>query len=182
SFGTNLILIRPGAAGIRNTGDIVTLIPEDAAAIKELPNIETALPERSSRLTVRYGNIDYQTSVQGTGQDFPSARDWKVAEGQFFNADDVRQYAPVVVLGRTVAKTLFPDGASLIGKYVLLKNVPFIVIGVMTEKGASPNGSDQDDVIFVPINTGMVRLFGKRYLSSITIKVRDASDIDATQE
>ena len=182
SFGTNLILIRPGAAGIRNTGDIVTLIPEDAAAIKELPNIETALPERSSRLTVRYGNIDYQTSVQGTGQDFPSARDWKVAEGQFFNADDIRQYAPVVVLGRTVAKTLFPDGASPIGKYVLLKNVPFIVIGVMTEKGASPNGSDQDDVIFVPINTGMVRLFGKRYLSSITIKVRDASDIDATQE
>jgi macrolide transport system ATP-binding/permease protein len=182
SFGTNLILIRPGAAGIRNTGDIVTLIPEDAAAIKELPNIETALPERSSRLTVRYGNIDYQTSVQGTGQDFPSARDWKVAEGQFFNADDVRQYAPVVVLGRTVAKTFFPDGASPIGKYVLLKNVPFLVIGVMTEKGASPNGSDQDDVIFVPINTGMVRLFGKRYLSSITIKVRDASDIDATQE
>jgi macrolide transport system ATP-binding/permease protein len=182
SFGTNLILIRPGAAGIRNTGDIVTLIPEDAAAIKELPNIETALPERSSRLTVRHGNIDYQTSAQGTGQDFPSARDWKVAEGQFFNADDMRQYAPVVVLGRTVAKILFPDGASPMGKYVLLKNVPFLVIGVMTEKGASPNGSDQDDVIFVPINTGMVRLFGKKYLSSITIKVRDASDIDATQE
>jgi macrolide transport system ATP-binding/permease protein len=52
----------------------------------------------------------------------------------------------------------------------------------MTEKGASPNGSDQDDVIFVPINTGLIRLFGKSYLSSITIKVADASDIEATQE
>jgi macrolide transport system ATP-binding/permease protein len=181
AFGTNLMLIRPGAAGIRNTGDIITLVPEDAAAIKTLPNIEAALPERSSRMTVRYGNIDYQTSVLGTGEDFPSARDWKVAEGQFFHADDIKAYAPVVVLGRTVARTLFPDGRSPVGKYVLLRNVPFLVIGIMSEKGASPNGNDQDDVIFVPINTGLVRLFGKSYLSSITVKVADTTDIDATQ-
>jgi macrolide transport system ATP-binding/permease protein len=181
AFGTNLMLIRPGAAGIRNTGDIITLVPEDAAAIKTLPNIEAALPERSNRMTVRYGNIDYQTSVQGTGEDFPSARDWKVAEGQFFHGNDLKSFAPVVVLGRTVAKTLFPGGGSPVGNYVLLRNVPFLVIGVMTEKGASPNGSDQDDVIFVPINTGLVRLFGKSYLSSITVKVADTTDIDATQ-
>ena len=182
SFGTNLMLVRPGAEGMRNSGDIATLVPEDAAALKKLPNIETALPERSGRMTVRYGNRDYQTSVQGTGEDFPSAREWQVAEGQFFNADDMRQYAPVVVLGRTVAKTLFPDGGEAVGKYVLLRNVPFLVIGVMTEKGASPNGSDQDDVIFLPINTGLVRIFGKNYLSSITLKVSDAADIAATQE
>lgn len=182
SFGTNLMLIRPGAAGIRNTGDIATLVPDDAAAIKALPNIEAALPERSGRATVRLGNIDYQTSVQGTGENFPSARDWPVAEGQFFNTDDIKHYAAVVVLGRTVAKTMFPNGDSPVGKYVLLKNVPFLVTGVMTEKGASPNGSDQDDVIFVPITTGLVRLFGKNYLSSITIKVKDAADIEATQQ
>ena len=182
SFGTNLMLIRPGAAGIRNTGDIATLVPDDAAAIKALPNIEAALPERSGRATVRLGNIDYQTSVQGTGEDFPSARDWPVAEGQFFNTDDMKHYAAVVVLGRTVAKTMFPNGDSPVGKYVLLKNVPFLVTGVMTEKGASPNGSDQDDVIFVPITTGLVRLFGKNYLSSITIKVKDSTDIEATQQ
>jgi len=181
SFGTNLMLIRPGAAGIRNAGDIATLVPDDAAAIKALPNIETALAERSSRLTVRYGNLDYQTSAQGTGEDFTSARDWPVAEGQFFNADDMKHYAAVVVLGRTVARTLFPDGDSPVGKYVLMRSVPFVVIGVMTEKGASPNGSDQDDVVFVPISTGLVRIFGKNYLSSITIKVDDAADIDATQ-
>jgi macrolide transport system ATP-binding/permease protein len=181
SFGTNLMLIRPGAAGIRNAGDIATLVPDDAAAIKALPNIEAALPERTGRATVRFGNIDYQTSMQGTGEDFPSARDWPVAEGQFFNTDDMKHYAAVVVLGRTVAKTLFPGGDSPVGKYVLMKNVPFLVIGVMSEKGASPNGSDQDDVIFVPITTGLVRLFGKSYVNSITIKVTDATDIDATQ-
>jgi macrolide transport system ATP-binding/permease protein len=182
SFGTNLMLIQPGAAGIRTAGDIATLVPDDAAAIKALPNIETALPERRGRATVRFGNIDYQTSIQGTGEDFPSARDWPVAEGQFFNGDDIKHYAAVVVLGRTVAKTLFRDGASPIGKYVLMRNVPFLVIGVMTEKGASPNGSDQDDVIFVPINTGLVRVFGKNYLNSITIKVKDTADIEATQQ
>ena len=94
----------------------------------------------------------------------------------------MKQYAAVVVLGRTVAKTLFPDGKDPVGKYVLMRNVPFLVIGVMTEKGASPNGSDQDDVIFVPINTGLIRLFGKNYLSSITIKVKDSADIEATQQ
>ena len=182
SFGTNLMLIRPGAAGIRNTGDIATLVPDDAAAIKALPNIEAALPERSGRATVRLGNIDYQTSVQGTGEDFPSARDWPVGEGQFFSTDDAKHYAAVVVLGRTVAKTMFPNGDSPVGKYVLLKNVPFLVTGVMTEKGASPNGTDQDDVIFVPITTGLVRLFGKNYLSSITIKVKNAADIEGTQQ
>jgi len=182
SFGTNLMLIRPGAAGIRSAGDIATLVPEDAAAIKALPNIEAALPERNGRMTVRFGSVDYQTSVQGTGEDFPRARDWPVAEGQFFNADDMKHYAAIVVLGKTVAQTLFPDGDNPVGKYILMRNVPFLVVGVMTEKGASPNGSDQDDVIFVPINTGLVRLFGKNYLSSITIKVKDAADIEATQQ
>ncbi len=182
SFGTNLMLVRPGAEGIRNSGDIATLVPEDATAIKALPNVETALPERSSRMTVRQGNRDYQTNVQGTGEDFPKARDWPVAEGQFFSADDMKAYAPVVVLGRTVATTLFSSGTDPVGRYVLLKNVPFLVVGVMSEKGASPGGSDQDDVIFVPINTGLVRLFGKSYLSSITIKVTDATRIEATQE
>jgi macrolide transport system ATP-binding/permease protein len=182
SFGTNLMLIRPGGAGIRSAGDIATLVPEDAVAIKALPNIEAALPERNGRATVRFGSIDYQTAVQGTGEDFPVARDWPVAQGQFFNAADMKQYAAVVVLGRTVANTLFSDGRDPVGQYVLLRNVPFLVIGVMTEKGASPNGSDQDDVIFTPINTALVRLFGRNYLSSITIKVKEAADIAATQK
>ncbi len=181
SFGTNLMLIRTGAAGVRNSGDIATLVPEDAEAIKSLPNIETALPERNGRATARFGNIDYQTSTQGTGAEFPSARDWPVAEGVFFNADDVKHYAAVAVLGKTVAKTLFPDGRDPIGKYILMKNVPFLVIGVMSEKGASPFGSDQDDVIFVPITTGLVRIFGKNYLSSITVKVSNTTDIAGTQ-
>lgn len=181
SFGTNLMLIRPGAPGMRNSGDIATLVPEDARAIETLPNIEAALPERSGRATVRFGRIDYQTSMQGTGEDFPSVRDWPLAAGQFFNAGDMKHYAAVVVLGQTVARTLFPDGANPVGRYVLMRNMPFLVIGTMSEKGASPFGSDQDDVVFVPITTGLMRLFGNNYLSSITVKVTDTTDIEATE-
>jgi macrolide transport system ATP-binding/permease protein len=181
AMGTNLMTVRPGAPGIRGDGDIVTLVPEDTAAIQALPNVETAVSERNGRMTVRYGNIDYQTTVQGVGEGFTRARDWQVAEGQFFNAEDVKRYAAVAVVGRTVAETLFPHGGSPIGEYVLIKNVPFLVIGIMTEKGASPGGNDQDDAIFVPINTGLIRLFGKTYLSSISVKVVDIADIEVTQ-
>ena len=181
AMGTNLMTVRPGAPGIRGDGDIVTLVPEDTAAIQALPNVESAVSERNGRMTVRYGNIDYQTTVQGVGEGFTRARDWQVAEGQFFNAEEVKRYAAVAVVGRTVAETLFPHGGSPIGEYVLIKNVPFLVIGIMTEKGASPGGSDQDDAIFVPINTGLIRLFGKTYLSSISVKVVDIADIDVTQ-
>ncbi|MGE0680225.1 MAG: MacB family efflux pump subunit [Candidatus Binatia bacterium] len=181
AMGTNLMTIRPGAPGIRGEGDVVTLTPEDAAAIKALPNIENVVPERNGRLTARYGNIDYQTTVQGVGEDFTYARDWEVAEGQFFTMEDVTRVASVLVLGRTAAKTLFPHGGNPIGKYIFLRNAPFLVIGVMTEKGASPGGSDQDDAVFVPLNTALTRLFGKSYLSSITVKVADTTDIDITQ-
>ena len=181
AMGTNLMTVRPGAPGIRGDGEIITLVPEDTAAIQALPNVETAVSERNGRMTVRYGNIDYQTTVQGVGEGFTRARDWQVAEGQFFNAEDVKRYAAVAVLGRTVTETLFPQGGNPIGEYVLIKNVPFLVIGIMTEKGASPGGNDQDDSIFVPINTGLIRLFGKTYLSSISVKVVDIADIEVTQ-
>jgi macrolide transport system ATP-binding/permease protein len=181
AMGTNLMTVRPGAPGIRGGGDIITLVPEDTAAIKALPNVRTAVSERNGQMTVRYRHVDYQTTVQGVGEDFPLARDWQVAEGVFFTAEDVQRYAAVAVLGRTVAETLFPYGGNPVGEYVLIKNVPFQVIGIMTEKGGAPGGNDQDSAIFVPINTGLIRLFGKTYLSGITVKVIDTGEIDATQ-
>lgn len=182
AMGTDLLVIRPGAPGIRGGGDIITLVPEDADAINRLDNIAMAIPERSGRFTVRYGNLDYQTTIQGVGDGFPMARNWATTEGQFFDKRDVTGYAPVVVLGQTVLKNLFPDGDSPIGKFILVQNVPFQVIGTMAKRGASPGGNDQDDVTFIPITTGMIRLFGKNYLSSITVKVATPEAIFTTQE
>ncbi|HET7597685.1 MAG TPA: ABC transporter permease, partial [Burkholderiales bacterium] len=182
-MGTNLLLVRPlgssrGAAG----ASVATMTPEDADAIAALPNVLAAVPELGGSVTARYGNIDYQTQVTSTAADFPIARNWPVARGVFFSRADVRSYAPVVVLGQTVAKNLFPDGADPIGKHVVLKNVLFQVVGVASERGASPMGSDQDDVVFVPYTTGGLRLFGQRFLRNITVAVDDVARIDETQQ
>ncbi len=181
AMGTNLLMIRPGAPGMRNTGDIATLKPDDATAIIALPNVDAAVPERSTSVTVRYGNIDYRTQVTGTWPAYPLVRDWNVADGGFFTKSDLDGYAPVIVIGQTIAGNLFPDGTNPVGKYILVQNVPFEVVGVMEAKGASSFGSDQDDVAFVPLSTGYMRLFGKQYISTISVKATDAAEIDDTE-
>jgi macrolide transport system ATP-binding/permease protein len=183
SMGSNLLLVRPGAPNLRSTGVTpATLVPEDADALARLGGVTSAIPEQSVGITVRYGNADYATSATATGTGVPQARSWPVAAGAFFTADDVRRYAPVAVLGQTVAHDLYPAGRNPIGSYVLLNNVPFQVIGVMSAKGATPHGIDQDDVVFVPITTGRLRLNGQRYLRSITVQVHDVKRIDQVQE
>ncbi|MGZ8265469.1 MAG: MacB family efflux pump subunit, partial [Burkholderiales bacterium] len=182
-MGTNLLLVRPGAANRGGMGgSIATMTPEDAEAIAALPNVLAAVPELGGSVTARYGNADYQTQVTSTAAEFPIARNWPIARGMFFSRADVRGYSPVVVLGQTVARNLFPDGSDPIGKHIVLKNVLFQVVGVAAERGASPQGADQDDVVFVPYTTGGLRLFGQRFLRNITVAVDDVSRIDETQE
>jgi macrolide transport system ATP-binding/permease protein len=156
-------------------------VPEDADAIAALPNVAAAVPELTGNVTLRTGNTDYQTQADATTTGFPQARDWPVAYGSFVNREDVRSYATVIVLGETVRNILFPDGDP-IGRYVLVNNVPFLVIGTMAPKGATPWGADQDDVVFVPLSTGSLRLFGQRFVRSITVQVEDLAQIDATQD
>ncbi len=182
AMGTNLLSVRTGAPGIRGGGDIITLTADDADAITKIDGVEMAVPERGGRQTVRFGNIDYATTIQGVGAQFPTARDWPAASGNFFTQRDVRGFAPVALLGQTVAKTLFPGGEDPIGQYILVKNVPFEIIGTMTAKGASGFGNDQDDAVFIPYTTGIIRLFGRPYLNSISVKVTDVDEIDSTQE
>ncbi len=180
AMGTNLLNIRPGAPGIRSSGDIATMTMDDATALEAIDNVSVVVAERSGRKTLRFGNTDYATSVQGVSAGFPIARDWPVAQGNFFNARDVESYAPVIVLGETVRKTLFAD-TEAVGQYVLVGNIPFQVIGVMGSKGAAPWGGDQDDVTYVPITTGLIRLFGTSYLNSITVKVASTDNISVTE-
>jgi len=182
AMGTNILSIRPGAPGLRGSSDVATLIPADADAIAELVNVEWTSPERNTRLTVRYGNIDYATSVQGVAPSMTAVREWAVADGDFFDERDMRRYAPVIVLGQTVRQILFPDGGDPLGRYVMVGNIPFEVVGVMEAKGADAQGSDRDDVVFVPLTTGLIRLFGQNYLGGITVKVRDVEQIDSTQQ
>ena len=184
SLGTNLLLVRPGAPNTRRSvdGQTNTLMPADAELAAQLDNVMSAVPEMNGRATLRAGNNDYQTQITATSPELPAARDWGVASGVFLNAEDNQRYAAVAVLGHTVAENLFGDSANPLGEYVLINNVPFQVIGIMAEKGAAPWGSDQDDVVFVPLNTGSLRLIGQRHLNSITVMIDDLSQAELTQE
>lgn len=180
AMGTNLLVIRPGAPGQRNANGLATLVPDDATAIAKVANVVASVPEYTGGMTARAGNLDYQTQITATSPDVQLARSWEPSSGTFFDQAAMDQYAPVAVIGQTVANILFP-GQDPVGRYILLRNVPFQVIGVMSPKGASPVGQDQDDVVFVPLTTGSYRLFGRRDLRSITVLVDDLAMIDETQ-
>lgn len=180
AMGTNLLLVRPGAPGQRNANGVATLVPDDAVAIAKLPNVTAAVPEYTGSMTVRAGTQDYQTQINATTPNMVDAKSWPVASGVFFTDEDIQRYAPVAVIGQTVANNVFP-GQDPIGRYILLRNVPFQVVGVMAAKGATPFGQDQDDVVFVPLTTGSLRLFGQRNLRTITVLVDDLARIDETQ-
>jgi macrolide transport system ATP-binding/permease protein len=183
AMGSNLLLVRPGAPNQRGSWGITTLVNEDVKAINaEVSNVLAAVPEQNTTVTVRFGGQDVQTNANGTSHLFPLARQWPVARGIFFSEADALDYATVAVLGQTVARALFPDGQDPLGQYVLVNNLVFQVIGVMAERGASPSGSDQDDVIFIPFETSSLRVSGQRHLRNVTVAVEDVSRIDQTQQ
>ena len=182
AMGTNILSVRPGAPGIRSA-NIATLIPADARAIEEqINNIAVVVPQRSGSKTLRKGNIDYSSSIEGVGAGFPDARDWAVKAGMFFTEKDVNEYAAVAVLGTTVADIFFEEGEDPLGQFILLGNIPFEIIGVMDSKGSDPRGDDQDDTVWVPYTTGMGRLFGSSYLNGILVKVDDVDQISQTED
>ncbi|WP_412851986.1 MacB family efflux pump subunit [Ectothiorhodospira shaposhnikovii] len=179
AMGTNLLLVRPWAPNMRGFG-ITTLVHEDVVAINELDNIIAAVPELTGNVTLRYAGRDQSTSVTATSASFVAARNWPVAQGVFFDEMDEQSYATVAVLGDTVARALFP-GEDPLGRFVMVNNILFQVIGVMSPRGASPMGQDQDDVVFMPFHTGSLRVFGQRNLRNVTVAVEDVSRIDETQ-
>jgi macrolide transport system ATP-binding/permease protein len=177
ALGTNLLVVRPDWSGRGGGG----LQPADADEIARLPHVTSAVPQINRDGTLRLGAINHETTIVATTGDYPRARDWPVAAGVFLGAEDVERYATVIVLGRSAADTLFPGGDDPIGRYALVNNVPFQVIGVMGAKGASPWGDDLDDAAFVPLTTGGLRLFGARSLRSITVEVDASEHIGAVE-
>ena len=182
-MGANLLFVRPGGdRGARMRGDaIATLTLEDADALGELDNVIAAVPSRSGSATLRRGNADHRGSVEGVSEDWLLANNRRVEYGTFFTAEDVDRRVGVVVLGTTTAGELFDNVSDAVGEYVFLSGAPFEIAGVLEEKGASSFGSDQDDIALIPITTGMMRVFGSSYLSSITIAVEDTDVISTTE-
>jgi len=189
SLGANLVVVVPGAitsGGVSlGTGTKTSLKLDDVTAIgQQVSEVAAAAPSSQTSAQVVAGGTNWYTSISGSTPAWQTVRNWPAAQGRFFTTAEVDQAAKVAVLGSTVAQNLFPAG-GVIGSTVVIKNVPFQVIGVLTFKGQSGFGRDQDDFVIVPTSTHQARLTGITYVQSILISATSPeavpSVIDATQ-
>ena len=191
SIGSNLIIVLPGSAtsgGLRmGHGSTLTLTEEDAKAIAlEIPGVQTAGGSMRGTAQLVFGNQNWSTVVQGTTVDYLEIRDWDLADGRFFTAEDIDGATKVAVLGQTVRENLFGDGDP-IGQIIRIKKVPFEVIGLLTRKGQSSWGQDQDDVVIIPLSTAKKRVLGvsqanARNVGVIHVKVKSVELMQEIQD
>ncbi|HQV41707.1 MAG: ABC transporter permease [Moraxellaceae bacterium] len=166
SMGSNLFIVMPGATsanGVRTGyGGAVNLTLGDANAIKELSGVKYMAPLVQMNSQVIYGTNNWSTQVIGTNADYLGLRDWALTEGYVFDDAEMRSGAQVALVGQQIVENLF-GGESPLGETIRIRNQPFQVIGVLTSKGQSLDGRDQDDTIIVPLTTSQRRLQGSRF-------------------
>lgn len=165
SMGSNMLYVQPGnmmqGGASMGMGAASTLTDEDVAAIqREIPTVAHVSPVVRSSGQLVFGNQNWFVQIQGTNEQFPDIRSWKVQEGEFFTEADVQSSARVIVLGRTVADKLFP-GVDPVGQTLRVRNLPFRVTGILEAKGQSMVGQDQDDTAVVPYTTVQRKLAGR---------------------
>ncbi len=166
SMGANVLLVMPGTAasgGVSyGAGSVTTLTPEDLEAIvRECPAVGAAAPIVRARTQVVFGNRNWVPfTISGTSPEFLKVREWEtLAEGDAFTERDVMNANRVCLIGQTLARELF-QGDSPVGKQIRVNNVMFRVVGVLSAKGATMMGTDQDDILIAPWTTIKHRVTG----------------------
>jgi putative ABC transport system permease protein len=179
SMGSNLLMVRvgqhrgPGASSAAPAFDLA-----DAQAIlRDIPAITAVAPSSSQRLVAVYGNENWSTTVNGIDNEFFKVRNWTVASGRQFLDSELRAGKAVCLIGATVHKELFGDQSPL-NSLVRLGNFSCEVVGVLEAKGQSTFGSDQDDLVVVPLRTFQRRIAGNLDISLIQVSVADGRSTD----
>ncbi len=184
SMGSNLLILRAGnirvGGVVQESGGRIRINLDDAKSIKaQIPGIQDVSPNVVGRGQVTYLNKNWNTSITGVTPSYARMRTSTPDYGRFFSDDEGQQRALVAVIGRTVARELFGEKNPL-GSLIKINRINFLVIGILPIKGAS-GPQDQDDRILIPVQTGMYRLFGKNYVDSIDIQVRNKEDISGVE-
>ncbi|MCX6139157.1 MAG: ABC transporter permease [Ignavibacteriales bacterium] len=184
TLGTNVLLIFPGSSnqgGVRGgMGSMTSLTADDLEAIKtQCPSVNVAAPVIRTGGQVVFGEQNWGTSIMGSNPEYFIIRSWPLALGQSFTEADVRGATKVCVLGQTVADNLF-KGGNAVGSVIRIKKMPFRVVGVLSPKGQSAQGSDQDDIVIAPYTTVQKKLMGVTFLGTIMLSaVSDQAMTDA---
>jgi putative ABC transport system permease protein len=177
--GTNIIVVSAGnwtSGGVRfGMGSSSSLVNADAAAIvRGIDGVAYVSPGVRVRQQLINGRQNWSANVEGVGADLPLIRHWPLASGAFFGASDVETAAEVCVIGAAVRDVLFDATVNPVGRQVRIGFQIFRVIGVLSRKGQSAGGQDQDDAVFVPYTTAQKKLMGVQYLRNILVASRSA--------
>jgi putative ABC transport system permease protein len=186
NLGTNMIVITPGSTsqgGVsqgaqtfnRLTVDNVTTLRRESTLVSAISPVIMSFTQAIG------GQGNWRTHINGVSTDYQVIRDWHVDSGSFFSMPDERAARKVAVIGHTVAVNLFPN-SDPVGQEIQLRNVPFKIIGVLTEKGQTADGNDQDDVVLIPYTTMQSRLAGHQFIPQILAATPSPGDIPAAEE
>lgn len=191
TMGTNLINIRPGAdmrGGVRqDPSSMQTLKMADYERImREKKYVTNVSPEVTASGQAIYGNSNTNTTVYGESPEYLDIKQWTIEQGNCFTQEDIKKAAKVCVVGTTIVKELYGEGADVIGKTIRFKSIPMRIIGVLKSKGYNNWGMDQDNVIIAPYSTVMKRIAAQTWFSSIvcsaiTEELSDAAIEELTQ-
>ncbi len=187
SLGTNLIVVQAAQARTvagreRQSETVTALTLKDADAItEECPSVALAAAAVSKPSTVHWQSRKASTTVEGLAIDGFEIRCIPLATGRFFDETEERSRRRVAVVGPTVVETLF-GGTDPVGQRIQIERVPFEVIGVLAPRGSSSYGSDQDDIILIPLETAMRRLLSITYIHAIYVQARDGNRMDQADQ
>ena len=174
AMGTNTISIYPGSGfGDRRAGRIRTLSVADADTLAQQQYVASVTPSTSTSGTITYRNTDLTAQLYGAGEQYFDVRGIKLAEGRFFDADDVHQNNQVVVIDQNTKDKLFGRNSQPLGQVLLFNKRPLTVVGI-TQKDDSPFSGGSDSLqLYAPYTTVMHKITGDKHIRAITVKVQD---------
>jgi putative ABC transport system permease protein len=186
ALGQNLLMVFAGSkrSGGANAGlgSASTITPNDADAIgREVADVVAVSPEDSTTAQAIANGRNWSTSVVGESAAYLKIRDWKLASGTMFSERDVHATSKVAVIGSKTANELFGP-LEPVGQSLRIKNIPFVIIGVLESKGAGMGGQNQDDRIIIPYTTAMKRITGDKYLRSVNLEITSSDRMESAQE
>lgn len=185
-MGTNLITVNAAPARLmigrqRTVGTVTTLTVQDARALaQECSHVTAAVPAVSKSLVIHGGGRNTTTTVVGMGADGFRVRSVPLASGRPFDADDDRLRRRVAVIGQTVRRNIF-GSADPVGQDIRIGRVLFEVVGTARLRGTDATGMDQDDVVFVPLETAMRRLLNVPYIHTIYVQADGRAWMDRVE-
>jgi putative ABC transport system permease protein len=188
ALGDNLVWVEAGSRtvnGLRTgTHNATTLTLEDEQAIRaQVPAIKRVSPQIDGSVVSVYGDHNWTTRYRGVAPEYLEIKRWEIGKGAVFSEDMVDRAASVCVIGQTVRAQLFGEEEP-IGRVIRLGSQPFEVIGVLSPKGQSATGQDQDDTIMLPYTTAQKKLRGGgiAWLDDILCSAQSPADVGPASE